>query len=403
MNQNIADLYEIAQKSARQIIGLMAGTSLDGLDIAWCEFRGSGPTTEIRLRNFCTLPFDEAFKNEIRRVFVRQTIDFQHLVLLNAALADRHAALVLQALESWGASPADIDLLASHGQTVFHAPKILHGLADWPNATFQIGDGDHLAVKTGIITLSDFRQKHVAAGGEGAPLALYGDFLLFSKPGENRVLVNIGGIANFTWLPTDGNPQDVFATDTGPGNTLLDQAAQLFFGKSMDENGQLALAGQVSQPLLNALKADLFFGKPVPKTTGPELFSLQFVETAQAASGQTGLSKTDLMATLAHFSADTLANSILKTAEKSGLRPADLRLYLSGGGAHNPAICRALERQLPDAQLFMMKELGIDGDAKEAVLFATLANEAVAGGPAAVPFGLAGQPNVSMGKISFPR
>lgn len=136
-----------------------------------------------------------------------------------------------------------MDLIASHGQTVFHAPKCWHGLPAQPNATFQIGDGDHIAALTGFITVSDFRQKHVALGGEGAPLVLYGDYFLYSKPEENRVLLNIGGISNFTFLPASSDPKTVLATDCGPGNTLIDWAARTYFNVPMDTDGLLAEAG----------------------------------------------------------------------------------------------------------------------------------------------------------------
>jgi anhydro-N-acetylmuramic acid kinase len=402
MNPNIQHLFDVACKPERQILGLMSGTSLDGLDIAWCSFSGSGRATKVTLRAFVTMPFEEDFREKIRSIFARQTIDFQRLTLLNAVIAEVHASLILAALKNWKITPADIDLIASHGQTVFHAPKILHGLVGWPNATLQIGDGDHLAVRTGILTFSDFRQKHVAAGGEGAPLALYGDFLLFSSPSENRVLVNIGGIANFTWLPKTEDSNQVFATDTGPGNTLMDGVARDFFQKKMDENGEIAASGTVNSALLAALLADDYFQKPVPKTTGPELFSQNFVKKAQQKSGTKTISPPDLMATLAKFSAKTLADAIQKSANLYQTPLDSLRIYLSGGGAHNPVILKHLKTQLPDCQYFMMAKLGIDGDAKEAVLFATLANEALAG--TEMPsFGLNGQPGVAMGKVSFPK
>ena len=416
MNQNLRCLFDIAQKPERTIIGLMSGTSLDGLDIAFCKIKGHGHETELALLHFTTMPFGAAFREKIRQVFAKQTIDFQLLTLLNAVVATTHADLVLEALKSWNIDPSEVDLIASHGQTVFHAPRILHGLDGWPNATLQIGDGDHVAVRTGITTLSDFRQKHVAAGGEGAPLALYGDYLLFSKKGESRVLVNIGGIANFTWLPTaDGGHQplavhrppsavsrqpSIFATDTGPGNTLMDHVARRFFQKNFDENGEIAAAGKISEPLLEALLADPFFEKKVPKTTGPELFGPLFLEKAQKTSGTENLAPEDLMATLAFFSAKTLAEAIRKAAGTDGIPTENLSIYLSGGGAHNPVLKKHLAAQLPDSQWFMFDKLGLDGDAKEAALFAVLANEAVAGGP--MPgFGLAGQPGVSMGKVSF--
>ena len=188
MKQHIFQLSAIARKRTRLIIGLMSGTSLDGLDVALCALTGAGQKTKVEVLQFETLPYDEDFKDEIRRVFARKEIEFQHLVLLNVMVAERHADMVNKCLKKWNIKSKTIDLLASHGQTVFHAPRTFHGLEAYPNATLQIGDGDHLARRTGIITLSDFRQKHLAAGGEGAPLALYGDYFLFSKKGEERFL-----------------------------------------------------------------------------------------------------------------------------------------------------------------------------------------------------------------------
>jgi len=160
MNQNIDKLYKIAQKEERLIIGLMSGTSMDGLDVALCNFRGSGGNTEVNIIAFETISFSEDIKNEIRKIFAKSTIEFQQLCMLNPWIGNLHAKIINDCLKKWNISSEDVDLIASHGQTVFHAPKILHGLEKFPNATLQIGDGDHIAVKTGIITFSDFRQKH---------------------------------------------------------------------------------------------------------------------------------------------------------------------------------------------------------------------------------------------------
>ena len=397
MNAQLSRLFTIASSPSRRILGLMAGTSLDGLDMALCRIEGSGRTTRVTLERFATAPFEEAVKEKIRQVFAKKNIDFQQLTLLNAWLGRHHAGLVCQQLADWGESPATVDLIASHGQTVFHAPRILHGLPDYPNATLQIADGDHLAVHTGIITLSDFRQKHVAAGGEGAPLAVYGDYFIFTDVHENRILLNLGGIANFTYLPANGMAEEVFVTDTGPGNTLLDAFAQAFTGLPYDQDGQLSLAGSVSRPLLQALKADAFFQAPFPRTTGPELFNISYVQRAQQRSDTSALSAQDLMATLSRFTAETVAEAVLKAC-RPGL---SYHLYLSGGGMHNPSLVQNLQDCLPGFTMKTTDVLGISGDAKEAVLFAVLANETIAGGE--VFFGnRPGVPSVSMGKISFP-
>ncbi len=400
MKQHVFQLSAIARKKTRLIIGLMSGTSLDGLDLALCQFSGTGQRTSLKVLQFESIPYDEDFKSEIRRVFAKKEIEFQHLVLLNVLIAERHAALVNQCLAQWKIKPEAVDLLASHGQTVFHAPQVFHGLPNYPNATFQIGDGDQIALRTGIITVSDFRQKHVAAGGEGAPLALYGDYFLFSKKGEERYLLNIGGIANFTYLPANQDPARAFATDTGPGNTLLDAFARELFGVPFDDAARLALNGRVDEHLLEILKSEPFFSKPLPKTIGPELFSVAWVKAAIAQLPKGNPNPYDLMATLTRLTADTIAEAILRSLPITN-KPINQSLYLSGGGAHNPLILKFLQEKLPEFKIAPMEQLGIHGDAKEAVLFAVLANETVAGrvGEGAV---LGGIPVVGMGKISFP-
>jgi anhydro-N-acetylmuramic acid kinase len=412
MNKNIEKLYRIAQKPVRHIIGLMSGTSLDGLDVALCRLEGQGEDTKIELVNFETVDYSESVKSEIREIFAKQTIDFQHLTLLNAWIGKLHGNMILSCLEKWGLNTEGVDLVASHGQTVFHAPKILHKIERFDNATLQIGDGDHVAVTTGIITLSDFRQKHVAAGGEGAPLAVYGDFFIFSKKEENRILLNMGGIANFTYLPGSLDASEVFVTDTGPGNTLLDAFTRKFYPNlAYDKDAALAKQGKIIPELLRELKANEFFQKPFPKTTGPELFNISYVDNAiqcgkldtplmPSASSSSGLTVFDTLATLTRFSAETIAEAIKKSFEGKQL-DGQFTIYTSGGGAHNPLLIKYLRELLPNIPLKSTNDLGINGDAKEAILFAILANECVAGGQ--TDFGKrAGVPSVSMGKISFP-
>ena len=402
MNAQIEHLYQIAQKPTRYIIGLMSGTSLDGLDVALCRISGSGSDTSASLVNFDTVPYSDALKEDIRAVFAKTEINFEHLCLLNPYIGRLHGEMILDCLTRWNIAPAEVDLVASHGQTVFHAPKSAtaaraDGHARFPNATLQIGDGDHVAATTGIITLSDFRQKHVAHGGEGAPLAVYGDYFTFSAQGENRILLNLGGIANFTYLPKSGGTSDVFTTDTGPGNTLLDAYARLFTGKPYDENGQLSARGRVSDELLTALLDHPFFDAPFPKTTGPEVFNPNYVQQAQQRSLTGCLCAEDLMATLARFSAEAAAEAICRV-----MQPQEVySVYLSGGGMHNPVLVSNLRALLPGCTFGRTDDLGIAGDAKEAVLFAVLANEAVAGGR--TNFGnRQGVPSVTMGKVSFP-
>jgi len=391
LNKNLQKLFSIAQKSEKLGIGLMSGTSLDGLDIALCRFKGNGLNTHFELLHFITIPYKQHFKNEVHEVFSRRLVDLEKITLLNAYIGTFHGELVLEALAKWSIKPAEVDFIASHGQTIYHAPKRLHQQKEYPNATLQIGDGDHLAVKTGILTISDFRQKHIAAGGEGAPLALYGDVLLGSKIGEDRILLNIGGIANLTYLPADGDTHKVVCTDIGPGNTMIDAACREYFNKPYDKDSFIALSGLVNDDLLAALLNHSFFNEKAPKTTGPELFNLSYLEDAQEVSNTKGINKNDVVATLSAFTATSIANFITKHL------PADSNLFISGGGAHNYFVTTYLKQLLPKATLGNTSSLGIDPDAKEAILFALLGNEALSG----EPIQIGNNPAVLMGKFSF--
>lgn len=398
MNTDLQKLLSIASKKERKIIGLMSGTSMDGLDIALCACKGFGADTQIKVQEFVTVPYSSEFRQQIKSIFSKRTVDLQEVCLLNELIAIRHAELILESLKNWDISASEIDLIASHGQTIFHAPQHLHGLENYPNGTLQIGDGDHIAVKTGIITLSDFRQKHLAAGGEGAPLAVYGDYLMFSELGENRVMLNIGGISNFTYLPADADASKIFSTDIGPGNTLMDQFIQAHYpGLFFDRDAALARSGQLNADLLSALSDHEFFKAAFPKTTGPELFNLEYLQRAQERSGTQNLKKEDVLATLCHFTAWGIVEAI-KRCFTADDKPV---LFLSGGGMHNPLLVQLLKDALPYARLGTTAELGINPDAKEAVLFAVLANESICGGP--IDFGKRlGVPSVCMGKICLP-
>lgn len=397
MNPDIQKLYDIAAKPERIILGLMSGTSVDGLDLALCRCTGSGPGTKIEVLHFETVPYDTIFREHIASVFAKKEADLEQLTLLNAWVAKQHAALINECLKKWNVNKEAVDLIASHGQTIYHAPKTLHGLEAFGNATLQIGDGDHIAVQTGIITISDFRQKHIAAGGEGAPLAVYGDHLIFGSETENRIMLNMGGIANFTWLPAGSAVQQILSTDTGPGNTIMDAYVKKYFnGMPYDEDGNIAGSGQTNNGLLYALLDDPFFSLPLPKTTGPEKFNLEYLEAAMERSATLTLPMPDVMATLNTFTATAIASAIKKVCDT--VQPATL--FCSGGGTHNKTLISSLQTLLPFCRFEDTGALGIDPDAKEAVLFALLANECVAGTIAEA--GGTGFIPVKMGKISLP-
>ncbi|MEO6490983.1 MAG: anhydro-N-acetylmuramic acid kinase [Ferruginibacter sp.] len=399
MNKSLESLFAIGKKSSRHILGLMSGTSLDGLDIALCEINGSGYETNVSIKNFSTIPYDEDFRTEVRTVISKKQVDLEKVTLLNEWIALRHASMINDCLKNWKISNEKIDIIASHGQTIYHAPEIFHQLNKFGNGTLQIGDGDHIAVSTGIITISDFRQKHIAAGGEGAPLAVYGDILLFSKQGETRILLNIGGIANFTWLPGNLSYSPIYSSDTGPGNTLMDSFVQQNFnGKSFDKNAELAMRGKVNEELLIALKENHFFSLPFPKTTGPELFCTDYLQQAKERSLTMTITAEDTLNTLNKFTADTIGDAIRRNF-KAGEK--DVKVFVSGGGMHNLLLMQRLQQQLGNCKFQTTETLGIDPDAKEAVLFAVLANECICGDPS-VFSNVIGMPAITMGKISFP-
>ena len=398
MNPNIQRLSVISAKDSRLILGLMSGTSLDGLDLALCAISGNGLTTKVTLRHFDTVPYHEGFKDAIRKVFAQTRVDFPYLTLLNHHIAGEHAKMISHFLEKYRIPASEVDLIASHGQTVMHVPDNKLHFPGTTKATLQIGDGDRIAVDTGIITISDFRQKHVAAGGEGAPLAVYGDYLLNQSRDHNVILLNIGGIANFTFIPEHQEFKDVFVSDTGPGNTLMDAWMSKYLHLPYDENGYIAARGKVHQILLQRLKAHPFFSKAFPKSTGPEDFNITYVEDAlHSITGYKTITHEDIMATLAQLAAESIAEGIRHIAGGS-----TAGIYLSGGGAHNLVLVSRLRDLLPAFHMGVSQDTGIPGDAKEAIIFAVLANETVAGHPDTFKEN-ALIPAVTMGKISFPR
>ena len=399
MNTNIQNLYKIANKPERIILGLMSGTSLDGLDLALCKIVENGIDTKVQLIHFETVDYDIDFKSDIQSIFCKEEISLEKLCLMNEYIGLVHSKIINKTLAKWNIKNSNVDLIASHGQTIYHSPKSKHQQQKFENATLQIGDADQITFNTNIITISDFRQKHIAAGGEGAPLAIYGDYFLLSSKQENRILLNIGGIANFTFLPKSLNIDDVICTDVGAGNTLMDVYIQHHFpNKFYDKHAALALQGKVNDDLLKALCNHEFFKQGLPKTTGQEIFNFQFIENALKASKTIDISVYDIMATLNYFTAFAIANAI-----KNNIQEKEFSIYISGGGANNPLLMQNIHHLLPNHKIESTNILGIDSDAKEAILFAVLANECVCGNSDFYKESINKTPMITMGKISFPR
>lgn len=404
MNPSIERIVNIANKKERLIIGLMSGTSLDGLDIALCRLSGSGLNTSVSLEYFVTKSYRTEYVQELKKISSVEQVSLSEICYQHTKLAHLHANWIMEALKEWGVSTTDVDCIASHGQTIYHLPARDQKRYTTPmNSTLQIGDGDHIAVKTGILTISDFRQKHIASGGEGAPMAGLVDAILFRHQTESRVLLNIGGIGNFTYLPHKGESgHQTFTTDTGPGNTLIDKLTQHYFDKPFDEDAKLAKSGQIEKVLLKKLLSDPWFDQDETKTTGPEYFSIDWLKRSAQQIGVDPdvLPPENLIQTVTELSAITIAESITQHL----IDGETVVIYVSGGGAHNPLLMNRISELLPSFQIHDFNQLGVNPDAKEAVLFAVLANEMLAG----EGFWMSGQNRdgqsgrVNFGKISFP-
>lgn len=392
MHSALKKLSKLEHQKSRFIIGLMSGTSLDGLDIALVKVGSCDLNTEVEVINFMSVPYKQDYLSIIKPIFADPNAPLKNVALANKKVAEIHADMVRKALKQWQIDSEKIDLIASHGQTVFHYAS------ESETYSLQIGDGDHLAKLTGITTLSDFRQKHIAGGGEGAPLAPYADFLLFQHPIEYRVLLNIGGISNYTYLPKNAPFSKMTCADIGPGNTLMDQWVQkhALNDYGYDKNGELAAQGKPCQSLLEAMFKDAFFLNPSLKSTGPEYFNLNWLQQyLEIMPSGYYLSKFDVLATLNMLTASTIANQISILDSKHSLN-----IYVSGGGAFNRTLMKNLSLLLDRHKVGNIQQLNTQADAKEAVLFAVLANQSLFG-DVQIFSHHPHCPAVSFGKISF--
>lgn len=397
MESNASKLYRISQKKERKIIGLMSGTSLDGLDISLVNLEGYGFSTRFKNLHFKTVTYTDDQRKKINHIFTKSMIDLQYLTVLNEWIGRLHGEMILETLEEWGLKPDEIDLIASHGQTIYHAPRTLHKLEGFDfDATLQIGDGDHVAATTGIVTVADFRQKHISKGGEGAPLALYGDCILLSHPVKQRILLNLGGISNYTFIPAQNSEFTAEASDIGPGNTLIDLLAQKYLQAPFDTDGNTGRSGVLCLPLLESMVADPFFDLPYPKSTGQEYFNESWLNS-HITKVNAGISEADLICTVTHLTARSVAICINDLISKFG----KCDLYISGGGALNKYLTELFKVYIPDTYIGFSDELGVPFDAKEAILFAVLANECVCNPSPSYQL-IKKYGDFTMGKICFP-
>lgn len=361
------------------VIGLMSGTSLDGVDAALVEFAEDSATTpEWTVRAFVMIPYTNEQRERIHRAITSGGA--AEFCRLHADLGEWLASAALAVCDAAQVVPGEVDLIGSHGQTVWHEPPA----GGRRGATLQLGCPATIAEVTGIPVVSDFRTRDMAAGGEGAPLVPWVDRLLFSVPRRRRILLNIGGMANLTWLPAEGESGPVLAFDTGPGNALIDVAVELATGgvAHYDRGGELAARGRVDDVVLNELLAHPYFERVPPKSTGRELFGAQFVQGVVARLGPVDEQGwADLVATLTALTARSIAGAIESWVADRGVD----EVVVTGGGARNPELCRMLAEALAPVPLRPGEELGLDPDAKEAVAFAVLARAHLLGEPANLP------------------
>lgn len=383
-------------KELRLLVGLMTGTSIDAIDAALVEVSGSGAHIQVSLRHFVSIPFPEEVQAEIYRVASGRMITAGELSQLNFLLGTLYSEAVFRLCREAKVELAQVDLIGSHGQTVYHQSEPTLFCGRRVVSTLQIGEPSILAENTGVTVVADFRPRDMAAGGKGAPLIPYVDYLLFRHAKKGRVLLNIGGIANITAIPAAGRPHQIRAFDTGPGNMVIDALVRQFTQgeKNFDIGGHIARSGKVIQPLLEELLEDPFFHRPPPKTAGREQFGEKFVQRFLSCSHQ--YSHEDLICTATELTAVSVAQAVKKHVQPK--IHVDQWL-VSGGGAHNEFLLQRLVLLLPRIELCTTHPMGIPVEAKEAVGFALLANETFNLTASNVPSATGARHPVILGKV----
>lgn len=349
-------------------IGLISGTSVDAIDAALVEVTGDGRPHVVATHS---APWDEAIRDRLLRFARRNAaVEVDDLATLDAEIGEAFAAAALALLAACGVDARSIRAIGSHGQTLRH--RVDRAVP----FTMQIGDPNRIAERTGITTVADFRRRDVAAGGQGAPLLPMLHAAAFGMAGEPRAVLNLGGIANLTLLPGDGSPVRGF--DTGPANCLLDAVVSAGGPGRRDDGGRRAASGSVHAPLLERLLADPWFETPPPKSTGREVFNLDWL-AARGGGLESRLAAEDLLATLAELSAATIAGALRAT------QPETVRLIACGGGVHNLHLMRRIAARLPGVAVDTSARHGLDPDFVEAAGFAWLAHLALEGLPGNLP------------------
>ncbi|MFY9356693.1 MAG: anhydro-N-acetylmuramic acid kinase AnmK [Defluviitoga tunisiensis] len=352
------------------VVGLMSGTSLDGIDTALIDISEiSSNDFDVKVINFINTPYDNLTRNKILECCDPKTGSVDKICRLNFELGELFAKSVEKIASLTNIKLSNIELIGSHGQTIYHDVE-----NDYVSS-LQIGEAGVIAQRTGITTISNFRARDIAAGGQGAPLVPYVDYILFKSDQYNRVLQNIGGIGNYTYIPKNGKIEDIQGTDTGPGNMLIDGVIQILTNgeKTFDKDGEMAIKGTVSTELLNELKKHPFISKKAPKTTGREAFGLNYARKIVNIGKELHLSNEDIIATVTNFTAFTIVD-----AYQRFIRNKIDQIIISGGGSYNPTLILMIKSYVKmllgeNVVVMILEQLGYSSDAKEAVAFAILA------------------------------
>jgi anhydro-N-acetylmuramic acid kinase len=377
-------------------LGIMSGTSADGIDVALVRMNGRKATLE----NFVALPFPRNVQKAILNLAEGHAVTSGEISKLNFLMGELFAKSALAACKKFRVSPSKIDVIGSHGQTVFHqgTPVLFNGAR--VASTLQIGDPSVIAVRTGITTVGDFRPADIAAGGQGAPLVPYVDYMLYRHSRIGRVALNIGGIANVTVIPAGAALKDVFAFDTGPGNMVIDALVRRFTDghQTFDRNAEMAAKGNLLPQLLQSMLGEKYFSMRPPKTSGREQYGEGYVSQMLSHEEARGAKPEDLIRTATILTALSIVDAFHRfIAPKAKIG----ELIVSGGGAHNPLLMAQLQSGLGGIRVCNASDFGVSGDAKEAFAFAVLACETLRKLPANVPGATGAKKAVVLGKVCY--
>ena len=392
-------LLELQEKETKNVIGLMSGTSLDGVDVALVQIRGNSTFTKLKIIGYLEYPFPSGLKSILLRNSLKETSNVEEISQLNFLLPQIYFDAIKALCSDIKFSLDDVDLIGSHGQTIHHLPTPKDYFNYSVSSTLQIGDPSVLAKLTNKITVGDFRPGDIALGGVGAPLIPYFDYIIFHSYTLNRALLNIGGISNFTILDKTKGMKDVLAFYTGPGNMLTDTLTKIKFGANFDKNGDFAKAGQLNLELFNSLiKKDIFIESAPPKSTGREYYGESFL--TELLNKYDHVSKEDWLNTATRFTAYAIYRNYTKFVEKETVID---ELIISGGGAKNKYLYECLNEEFgKTVELKIIDDVGISSDAKEAICFAVMANETISGNPTNIPRTTGASEPTILGKICIP-